>query len=104
MTAAAVEHEAERSIRELLTQGVEKELQAYTIGMRQEQHEAATAARFDRRVQPQPAVLMLMNPRRPLAKRTPQPSVCYFETKTSFIEGQNMLDLKLSERWTELLF
>jgi hypothetical protein len=47
---------------------------------------------------------MLMDPGRPLTKRTPQPSVCYFETKARFIEGQNMLDLKLGERWTELLF
>jgi hypothetical protein len=28
----------------------------------------------------------------------------HFETKASFIEGQDMLDLKLGERGTELLF
>src|SRR3954466_413068 len=77
---------------------------AHTIRMRQEQHEAAAAARLDHSIQPQPAVLMLMNPGRPLTKRTPQPSVCYFETEARFIEGQDMLDLKLGERWTEILF
>jgi hypothetical protein len=104
MTAAAVEHEAERPILELLAQGVEKELEAPTIGMRQEQNEAAPAARFDRRVQPQPAVLMLMNPGRPLTKRTPQPPVRHFETKASFIEGQDVFYFKRGERRAEVLF
>jgi len=103
MAAAAVEHEAERPIRELLAHGVEKELEAHTIRMRQEQHEAAAAARLDHSIQPQPAALMLMDPGRPLAERTPQPPMRHFETKASFIEGQDMLDLKLGERGTELL-
>jgi hypothetical protein len=104
MTPAAVEHEAERPVRELLAHGVEKELEAHTIRMRQEQNEAAAAARLDHSIQPQPAVLMLMNPGRSLTKRTPQPSMRHFETEARFIEGQDVFHFKLGERGAEVLF
>ena len=47
---------------------------------------------------------MLMNPRRPLAERTPQPPMRHFETETRFIEGQDMLDLEFGEGWSKVLF
>ena len=59
---------------------LQEALEAEPVDVRQEQHEGS-AHRLDRGIEPEPMVLMLMDPGRAAAERAPQPAVCHLQTE-----------------------
>src|SRR3954469_20285884 len=88
VAAAVVEHEPDRVAAGVLAQLFQEALEADPVDVRQEQHDAGPAHRFDRGIQPEPVVLVVMGPRRPAAERAPQPAMRDLQTKAGFVHGE----------------
>src|SRR3954468_11809931 len=71
MTAAVVKDEPDPVGAGVLAELLQEALKADPVDMRQEQHDAGAAHRFDRGVQPEPMILVVMGPRRAAAERAP---------------------------------
>src|SRR5512142_336246 len=73
MTARTVQHDPDRTLSQLLTQMVQEELQALAFHARQQEKDACACGGFHRRIEPEPLVIVLYNPGRTFAQRTPAP-------------------------------
>ena len=71
MTAAVVKDEPDPVGAGVLAELLQEALKADPVDMRQKQHEAGAAHRFDRSVQPEPMILVVMGPRRAAAEGAP---------------------------------
>ena len=71
VTAAIVKAEPDPVGAGVLAELLQEALKADPVDMRQEQHEAGAAHRFDRGVQPEPMILVVMGPRRAAAEGAP---------------------------------
>src|SRR3954466_9811662 len=88
MTAAVVKDEPDPVCAGVLAELLQEALKADPVDMRQEQHDAGAAHRFDRGVQPEPMILVVMGPRRAAAERAPKPAMRDLQTKASFVHGE----------------
>jgi hypothetical protein len=66
----------------------EENLQTDAIKARQVEAKAFAASGFYSSVKPKPLVLVLYDPRRPEAERTPAPAVPALESKARFVKGE----------------
>src|SRR3954466_8144448 len=88
MTAAVVKDEPDPVCAGVLAELLQEALKADPVDMRQEQHDAGAAHRFDRGVQPEPMILVVMGPRRAAAERAPKPAMRDLQTKAGFVHGE----------------
>ena len=93
MTGRIIEHDSDPLLRPRLTKLIQKDLQAVCLPRGQEQEEGSSRLWFDRRIDPEPFVVVLDDPGRSKPFGAPAPSQPRFETKTSFIEGDRRLKL-----------
>jgi hypothetical protein len=70
----------------------QEELQALAFHARQQEEDARAGGGFDRRIQPEPLVLVLHDPRWSFSERTPAPSQPGLEAKTALIESHHSLE------------
>lgn len=68
---------------------LEEDLQTSTVEPGQVEAEALTRCGFNGRVEPQPLVLVLYNPRGTKAERTPTSTVPALEPEARFVKGEN---------------
>jgi hypothetical protein len=86
VAAAVVEHEPDFVGAGVLAHLLQETFEAEPIDVRQEQH--GPAHRLDRGIEPEPMVLMLMDPGRAAAERAPQPAVCHLQTEPGLVHGE----------------
>ena len=104
VAAAVVEHEPDFVGAGVLAHLLQEALEAEPVDVRQEQHDAGSAHRLDRGIEPEPMVLMLMDPGRPAAERAPQPAVCHLQTESGLIHGEDPLHREPGHRGLQLIF
>ena len=92
VTARTIHHDPNGSLSQLVAQMPQEELQALAIHVGQQQKDTGARSRFDRRIQPEPLVLVLHDPRRTFPQRTPAPPQPGLEAKTTLIECHHALE------------
>ena len=104
MAGCIVEHDPNARLTPRLSKLIQKDLQAVCLHRRQEQEEGSPRLRFDRRIHPEPFVVVLDDPRWPKTLGAPASSQPHFEPKASFIEGDGDLDLLCAQQVSEVFF
>ena len=104
VAAAGVEHEPDRVGAGVLAHLLQEALEAESVDVRQEQHDAGSAHRLDRGIEPEPVVLVIMEPGRPAAERAPQPAVGHLQAEAGFIHRENPLHREPRYRGVQLIF
>jgi hypothetical protein len=89
MTARTVQDNPHGTLSQLVAQVLQEELQAWAFHARQQEKDACARGGFDRGIQPEPLVLILHNPGRTLAQRTPAPPQPGDQAKAPFIQGHH---------------
>ena len=102
MTARTVEHDPKRTFAQLVAQMPQEELQAVAIHVRQQQKDTGACGGFDRRIQPEPLILVLHDPGRTFSERTPTPTQPGLETKTTLIESHHTLEHRVCDQAGEV--
>src|SRR5260370_9712531 len=80
----------------------QEELQALAIHARQQEKDTGAGRRFDGRIQPQPLILVLHDPRWTLSQRTPAPSKPRLQAKTALIESHDSLESWVRDQASEV--
>src|SRR3954465_8852934 len=104
VATAVVEHEPDFVGAGVLAHLLQEALEAEPVDVRQEQHDAGSAHRLDRGIEPEPMVLMLMDPGRAAAERAPQPAVCHLQTEPGLVHGEDPLHREPRHRGLQLIF
>ncbi len=74
MTARTVEHDPDRTLSQLVAHMPQEDLQALAFHARQQEKDACARGGFHRRIQPEPLVVVLYDPRRTFPQWTPPPT------------------------------
>ena len=104
VAAAVVEDEAYSVAAGVLAHLLQEALEADPVDMGQEQHDAGPAHRLDRGIEPEPVVLVLMDPGRATAERAPQPAVRDLQAEAGLIHGEEPLHCQPGHRGLQLIF
>src|SRR5258708_357583 len=91
MTARTIQHDPDRTLAQLVAQMLQEELQALAFHGRQQQKDACARGGFHRRIEPEPFVLILHDPRGTFPQGTPAPSQPGLEAKAALIEIHDSL-------------
>jgi hypothetical protein len=82
----------------------QEDLEALSIKARQIKAKALSGCGLDGHVKPQPLVLILVNPRRTKASRTPSSTVPDFQAKPCLVHGKEPCSGPSSGYFSELIF
>lgn len=102
MTARTVEHDPDRTRSQLVAQMPQKDLQALAIHAWQQQKDASSHGGLDRRIQPQPLILVLHNPRWTFPHRAPASPQPGDQAKATLIESHHPFECWLPDQGAEV--
>jgi hypothetical protein len=104
MAAAAVENQRERLVGHGPPDLLQEALETEPVRPRQVEHHARAGGRLDRNIEPEPFVLIGMDPGRPRAERAPAPTVTNLEPEARLVERKDAPYLVRLKRSGELIF
>jgi len=89
VTASPVHDQQQSIVRVSSFEVFEEDLEAEAVKARQVEAEAFAGSGFDSGVEPEPLILVLHDPGRPEAERTPTPAMPTLESKARFVKGED---------------
>ena len=102
MTARTVEHDPDRTLSQLVAQMLQEDFQALAFHGWQQEKDASARGGFHRRIQPEPLVVVLHDPRGTFSQRTPAPTQPGDQAKAAFIHGHDPLQRRLLDQGAEV--
>jgi hypothetical protein len=102
MTARTVEHDSDRSRSQLVAQMPQEELQAVAFHARQQEEDTGASGGLHGRVEPEPLVLLLHDPRGTFPQGTPASTKPGDQAKAALIEGDDSRKLRLLDQGSEV--
>jgi hypothetical protein len=102
MTARTIHHDPNGPLSQFATQMPQEEVQALAIHVGQQQKDTGARSGFHCRIEPEPLVLVLHDPRWTFPQRTPTPSQPGLETKTALIECHHALESGMRDQAGEV--
>src|SRR2546421_2636586 len=94
MTARIVQHDPDRTLSQRVAQMLQEDFQALAFHGWQQEKDSGARGGFYRRIEPEPLVVVLHDPRGTFPQRTPTPTQPADQAKAAFIHGHDAL-----ERW-----
>ena len=104
MAAAAVANQRERLVGHGTPDLLQEPLETEPVRTRQIVHHARAGGRLDRHIEPEPFVLIGMDPRRSCAERAPAPTVADLEPEARLVERKDAPHVLPLKRGGELMF
>lgn len=89
VAASPIHDQQQNVVRVSSFEVFEKDLEADAVKTRQVKAEAFAGSGFHSGVEPEPLILVLYDPRRPEAERTPASTVPALESKARFVKGED---------------